>query len=154
MTKSFILGCLFSDFRMQFLSAVNAGLGSSSSKGLYINSCHAHCQSGSLATWLSDKSPVLGNTVKTTISSIFFLVFLFIIYWLAAFCANALCCLFSFLLDHADFPCVWNIFCRKLERQLETGFMIEAPLKRLIAPTLATLRALKLILIRKRSQEV
>ncbi|KAJ4842687.1 Pectin acetylesterase 7 [Turnera subulata] len=50
------------NYRAQFLRAVNVGLGNSSSKGLFINSCYAHCQSGSVATWLSDKSPVVSNT--------------------------------------------------------------------------------------------
>ncbi|KAJ8773921.1 hypothetical protein K2173_009352 [Erythroxylum novogranatense] len=49
-------------YRQQFLRAVNTGLGSSSSKGLFINSCYAHCQSGSQVTWFSDKSPVVSNT--------------------------------------------------------------------------------------------
>ncbi|CAL1373826.1 unnamed protein product [Linum trigynum] len=47
-------------FRTQFLSAINTGLGNSS-KGLFINSCHAHCQSGSQLTW-AGKGPILANT--------------------------------------------------------------------------------------------
>ncbi|KAG6737036.1 hypothetical protein POTOM_059996 [Populus tomentosa] len=49
------------NYRTQFLKAVNTGLGSSTSRGLWINSCYAHCQSGSVSTWLADKSPVVGN---------------------------------------------------------------------------------------------
>ncbi|KAJ6706477.1 NOTUM-RELATED [Salix purpurea] len=49
------------NYRTQFLKAVNIGLGTSS-RGLWINSCYAHCQSGSVSTWLADKSPVVGNT--------------------------------------------------------------------------------------------
>ncbi|CAN1299241.1 Pectin acetylesterase 7 [Linum perenne] len=50
-------------FRTQFLSAVNTGLGNSttSSRGLFINSCYAHCQSGSALTW-AGKGPILDNT--------------------------------------------------------------------------------------------
>ncbi|CAN1779655.1 Pectin acetylesterase 7 [Linum perenne] len=50
-------------FRAQFLSAVNTGLGNSttSSRGLFINSCYAHCQSGSALTW-AGKGPILANT--------------------------------------------------------------------------------------------
>uniref|UniRef100_A0A2P2IIC1 Pectin acetylesterase n=1 Tax=Rhizophora mucronata TaxID=61149 RepID=A0A2P2IIC1_RHIMU len=50
------------DYRMQFLSAINTGIGNSTSKGLFIDSCYAHCQSGSQATWLSDKSTEVDNT--------------------------------------------------------------------------------------------
>ncbi|KAA8521048.1 hypothetical protein F0562_011799 [Nyssa sinensis] len=49
------------DYRMQFLRAL-AGLGPSSSRGLFINSCYAHCQTGTQETWLRDDSPVLGGT--------------------------------------------------------------------------------------------
>lgn len=48
-------------FRTEFLSALSQ-LGSSSSKGLFINSCYAHCQSGTQETWLRSDSPVLGGT--------------------------------------------------------------------------------------------
>ncbi|KAJ4845629.1 Pectin acetylesterase 7 [Turnera subulata] len=51
------------NYRTQFLRAVNVGLGNSTAKGLFIDSCYAHCQSGSVATWLSDGSPVVSNTV-------------------------------------------------------------------------------------------
>lgn len=54
---------LFSDFRTQFLNALSTGAGSKPSNGVFINSCYAHCQSGSVATWFADKSPVVGNTV-------------------------------------------------------------------------------------------
>uniref|UniRef100_A0A7N2RE70 Pectin acetylesterase n=1 Tax=Quercus lobata TaxID=97700 RepID=A0A7N2RE70_QUELO len=52
------------DFRLQFLSALSKA-GTSSSKGLFIDSCYAHCQTEMQETWLRDDSPVLG---KTTIS--------------------------------------------------------------------------------------
>ncbi|XP_040985859.1 pectin acetylesterase 8-like isoform X2 [Juglans microcarpa x Juglans regia] len=49
------------DFRMQFLRAVN-GLGTSSSSGLFIDSCYAHCQTEMQETWLRDDSPLLART--------------------------------------------------------------------------------------------
>lgn len=49
------------DFRMEFLSALT-GLGSSSSRGMFINSCYAHCQTEMQETWLRDDSPVLSGT--------------------------------------------------------------------------------------------
>ncbi|XP_050233690.1 pectin acetylesterase 7 [Mercurialis annua] len=49
-------------FRTQFLAALSSGAGSKPANGLFINSCHAHCQSGSLSTWLDAKSPVVANT--------------------------------------------------------------------------------------------
>ncbi|RVX02152.1 Pectin acetylesterase 8 [Vitis vinifera] len=51
------------DFRVQFLSAIK-GLIGSPSKGMFINSCYAHCQTEMQETWLRDDSPVLGKTVS------------------------------------------------------------------------------------------
>ncbi|XP_055819846.1 pectin acetylesterase 8-like [Solanum dulcamara] len=48
-------------FRAEFLKALNS-LGPSSSRGYYINSCYAHCQTGTQETWLRDDSPVLSGT--------------------------------------------------------------------------------------------
>ncbi|XP_073113006.1 pectin acetylesterase 8 isoform X4 [Elaeis guineensis] len=45
-------------FRTEFLNAL-AGFGRSSSTGMFINSCYAHCQSEMQETWLSSDSPVL-----------------------------------------------------------------------------------------------
>lgn len=47
-------------FRKEFLAALDPG--SSSTRGHYINSCYAHCQSGAQETWLRDDSPLLNNT--------------------------------------------------------------------------------------------
>ncbi|CAL9106791.1 unnamed protein product [Musa textilis] len=47
-------------FRSEFLNAL-AALGNSSARGMFINSCYAHCQSGSQDTWLAADSPVLDN---------------------------------------------------------------------------------------------
>ncbi|XP_062147233.1 pectin acetylesterase 8-like [Alnus glutinosa] len=49
------------DFRLQFLSALN-GLGTSSSRGLFIDSCYAHCQTETQEKWLGTDSPLLGRT--------------------------------------------------------------------------------------------
>ena len=54
---------LYSGFRLQFLNAVS-GLGSSTSRGLFVDSCYSHCQTGMQETWLRADSPVLGNTVR------------------------------------------------------------------------------------------
>ncbi|GFY95207.1 pectinacetylesterase family protein [Actinidia rufa] len=51
---------IMQEYRLEFLSAIE-GLGSSSSRGLFINSCYAHCQTGTQETWLRDDSPVLGG---------------------------------------------------------------------------------------------
>lgn len=47
-------------FRLKFLNALD-GLGPSSSRGFFINSCYAHCQSEMQETWLRSDSPVLNN---------------------------------------------------------------------------------------------
>ncbi|XP_044504042.1 pectin acetylesterase 8-like isoform X1 [Mangifera indica] len=46
------------DFRNQFLIAIS-GLGKSANKGMFIDSCYAHCQTETQETWLGDDSPVL-----------------------------------------------------------------------------------------------
>ncbi|PKU78643.1 pectin acetylesterase 11-like [Dendrobium catenatum] len=47
-------------FRAEFLNAVS-GLQSSPSAGLFIDSCHAHCQSGRQAVWLDSGSTIVDN---------------------------------------------------------------------------------------------
>ncbi|KAF5198119.1 Pectin acetylesterase [Thalictrum thalictroides] len=47
-------------YRLGFLNALKE-LESSSSVGLFINSCYSHCQSSMQETWLRDDSPVLDN---------------------------------------------------------------------------------------------
>ncbi|KAK8614330.1 hypothetical protein V6N13_122691 [Hibiscus sabdariffa] len=50
------------DYRTTFLLAINrAGVLSSPTKGMFIDSCYAHCQIGKQITWSSDSSPVVGN---------------------------------------------------------------------------------------------
>lgn len=48
-------------FRGDFLAALSS-LGNSTSRGMFINSCYCHCQSGTQETWLRDDSPLLDNT--------------------------------------------------------------------------------------------
>ncbi|XP_057478549.1 LOW QUALITY PROTEIN: pectin acetylesterase 8-like [Actinidia eriantha] len=48
------------EYRLEFLSAI-ARLGKSSSRGLFVNSCYAHCQTETQETWLRDDSPTLGG---------------------------------------------------------------------------------------------
>ncbi|OMO93717.1 Pectinacetylesterase [Corchorus olitorius] len=52
---------IIQDFRTQMLSALSGGV-NSSSRGLFIDSCYAHCQAGKQITWSSDSSPAVGNT--------------------------------------------------------------------------------------------
>ncbi|MQL98845.1 hypothetical protein Taro_031563 [Colocasia esculenta] len=51
-------------FRREFLDALGSGgrPGSDPSRGFFINSCFAHCQTELTATWKFSNSPVLGNT--------------------------------------------------------------------------------------------
>ena len=85
--------CLFSDFRLQFLSALTR-LGTSSSRGLFIDACYAHCQTEMQETWLRDDSPLLGKVVRC--SFIFFLSFLCSIILLLQFSST---CFLSFIVD-------------------------------------------------------
>lgn len=48
-------------FRAEFLNAVS-GLRNSPSAGLFIDSCHAHCQSGRQAVWLDSGSTIVDST--------------------------------------------------------------------------------------------
>lgn len=49
------------DFRAKFLDAL-ASLGKCKSRGMFINSCYAHCQSEPQETWFGPDSPVLDDT--------------------------------------------------------------------------------------------
>ena len=57
-----------SGFRVQFLNAL-AGLGNSSSRGMFVDSCYTHCRTDYQETWFSADSPVLDKTVRVMISS-------------------------------------------------------------------------------------
>ncbi|XP_074345276.1 pectin acetylesterase 8-like isoform X2 [Apium graveolens] len=48
------------EYRLQFLHAVPP-VGSSTSRGMYLNSCYSHCQTELQETWLMYKSPMLHN---------------------------------------------------------------------------------------------
>lgn len=55
-----------SGYRLEFLKALNGfGNGNSPSRGMFINSCYSHCQTGIQETWLRNDSPLLGNTVMS-----------------------------------------------------------------------------------------
>ncbi|EPS71696.1 hypothetical protein M569_03061, partial [Genlisea aurea] len=66
------------DFRTQFLKSLNDGVGSSltstpSSKGYFINSCYAHCQTEMQETWFRSDSPLLNDkTIAEAIGDWFF----------------------------------------------------------------------------------
>nr|GEY52137.1 pectin acetylesterase 8-like [Tanacetum cinerariifolium]GEZ83108.1 pectin acetylesterase 8-like [Tanacetum cinerariifolium] len=48
-------------YRQEFLKALT-GFGNSPSRGMFINSCYSHCQTGIQETWLRNDSPLLKNT--------------------------------------------------------------------------------------------
>ncbi|KAK7262748.1 hypothetical protein RJT34_30328 [Clitoria ternatea] len=52
---------IMQDFRTKFLKALNVE-GSSRSKGAFIDSCYAHCQTENQETWFNSESPQLANT--------------------------------------------------------------------------------------------
>lgn len=58
-----LLVYLFPDFRLHFLSALDRSA-NSSSRGLYIDSCFAHCQTETQQTWFMADSPVLSKKVR------------------------------------------------------------------------------------------
>ncbi|XP_052211023.1 pectin acetylesterase 8-like isoform X1 [Diospyros lotus] len=51
---------IMQDFRLKFLAALSR-LHNSASRGLFINSCYAHCQTEMQETWLMPGSPLLGG---------------------------------------------------------------------------------------------
>lgn len=53
----------FSGFRTEFLKAISV-VSSSPSKGMFIDGCYSHCQTGMQETWMRNDSPVLANTVR------------------------------------------------------------------------------------------
>ncbi|CAI9784713.1 unnamed protein product [Fraxinus pennsylvanica] len=52
-------------FRTEFINALS-GLGAFTSRGYYINSCYAHCQTEMQETWLRSDSPVLSDKVNNS----------------------------------------------------------------------------------------
>ncbi|KAH9607499.1 hypothetical protein KSS87_017431 [Heliosperma pusillum] len=60
------------DFRIEFLHALT-GLNRTPSRGLFINSCYAHCQTELQETWFSNHSPVLHNmTIAESVGDWFY----------------------------------------------------------------------------------
>src|SRR4051812_38580336 len=53
----------FSGFRTEFLKAISV-VSNSPSKGMFIDGCYSHCQTGMQETWMRNDSPVLANTVR------------------------------------------------------------------------------------------
>ncbi|XP_058769065.1 pectin acetylesterase 8-like [Vicia villosa] len=49
------------DFRTEFLKAISV-VSNSPSKGMFIDGCYSHCQTGMQETWMRNDSPVLANT--------------------------------------------------------------------------------------------
>lgn len=47
------------DFKSKFLHAISTGLGNYSSRGMFINTCHTHCQSQYQIKWFGDHSSKL-----------------------------------------------------------------------------------------------
>lgn len=59
----------FSGFRTEFLRALS-GVGNSASRGYFINSCYAHCQTEMQETWLRGDSPVMNGKVNCFLLSL------------------------------------------------------------------------------------
>ncbi|KAL8264009.1 hypothetical protein R6Q59_022139 [Mikania micrantha] len=49
------------EFRLEFLRALDGFFGTSSPRGMFINSCYAHCQTEIQETWFMSDSPMLSN---------------------------------------------------------------------------------------------
>jgi len=56
----------YTDFRIEFLNAL-ASLWGSSSRGMFINSCYAHCQTEYQAAWFGANSLTIENIVCSLI---------------------------------------------------------------------------------------
>ncbi|KAJ0559959.1 putative pectinacetylesterase/NOTUM [Helianthus annuus] len=66
----------FSDFRSDFIKALRSGMGrskfNSTSRGLFINSCYSHCQTGFQASWLGAAASKLDNMAIAEVVSDWF----------------------------------------------------------------------------------
>ncbi|XP_024993646.1 pectin acetylesterase 8-like isoform X2 [Cynara cardunculus var. scolymus] len=64
------------DFRSDFIKTLWSGLGKSSfnstSRGMFINSCYSHCQTGNQITWLGDTASKLDNKAIAEVVSDWF----------------------------------------------------------------------------------
>ncbi|KAJ0838746.1 putative pectinacetylesterase/NOTUM [Helianthus annuus] len=47
--------------RLEFIRALDGFFGTSSPRGMFINSCYAHCQTEIQETWYMSDSPMLSN---------------------------------------------------------------------------------------------
>ncbi|GKD62665.1 pectin acetylesterase 8-like protein [Tanacetum coccineum] len=52
---------IMQEYRLDFLSALDPFLSINSSRGMFINSCNAHCQTEIQETWFMSDSPMLSN---------------------------------------------------------------------------------------------
>ncbi|GJR03709.1 pectin acetylesterase 8-like protein [Tanacetum coccineum] len=52
---------IMQEYRLDFLSALDGFLSVNSSRGMFINSCYAHCQTEIQETWFMSDSPMLSN---------------------------------------------------------------------------------------------
>lgn len=75
-----------------------AELGNSSSRGMFIDSCYTHCQTGYQQAWLSAGSPVLDKTVRVMILSLLLVCFNILMY-----------CWFPFLMIENMF---YTVYCK------------------------------------------
>ncbi|GAA0139216.1 hypothetical protein LIER_35047 [Lithospermum erythrorhizon] len=60
-------------YRMEFLNALNRLGGSPTSRGYFVNSCYAHCQTETQETWMRSDSPLLsGKTIAKAVGDWFY----------------------------------------------------------------------------------
>ncbi|KAI3804559.1 hypothetical protein L1987_26193 [Smallanthus sonchifolius] len=52
---------IIQEFRLEFLRALDGFFGTSAPRGMFINSCYAHCQTEIQETWFMSDSPMLSN---------------------------------------------------------------------------------------------
>ncbi|XP_022010926.2 pectin acetylesterase 8-like [Helianthus annuus] len=55
---------IIQEFRLEFIRALDGFFGTSSPRGMFINSCYAHCQTEIQETWYMSDSPMLSNKVN------------------------------------------------------------------------------------------
>lgn len=65
-----LISLIVTEYRLQFLHTVPP-VGSSTSRGMFLNSCYSHCQTELQETWLMNGSPMLFNKVIISTSILF-----------------------------------------------------------------------------------
>ncbi|KAJ0566118.1 putative pectinacetylesterase/NOTUM [Helianthus annuus] len=64
------------DFRSDFIKTLRSGMGrsvsNSTSRGMFINSCYSHCQTGNQINWLGDPASKLDNKAIAEVVSDWF----------------------------------------------------------------------------------